>query len=233
MRIAFAWRQPLHLSGIEHRSRARRFCSAGWKTNTSRPLTGSDLSANVRATPTPIAVCRSCPHRSATPGTREAKPSSNTLQRVRDRQHVRFRVDSVHIRPIRQGRAIRGTVEHRDDAVSADAGGHFQPGRAQLFGDQTDRLPLLTGELRAAVVGFEPTGQTFAGQTVGAIALGLALVAVGDLSIRGMGEAAIILLVIRPGGSHPPARLNRMRGSVLPGMEVLGTSPVLTAPNRA
>jgi hypothetical protein len=74
--------------------------------------------------------------------------------------------------------------------VSADAGGHFQPGRAQLFGDQTDRLPLLTGELRAAVVGFEPTGQTFAGQTVGAIALGLALVAVGDLSIRGMGEAA-------------------------------------------
>ncbi len=71
--------------------------------------------------------------------------------RAREGQHVRLRVDRVHVRPVRHRRPVRGTVEHGDDPVPADAGGHLEPGRTQLLRDKPGRLPLLARELGAAV----------------------------------------------------------------------------------
>jgi hypothetical protein len=71
--------------------------------------------------------------------------------RQREGQHVHSRVDGVHVRPVRHRRTVRGTVEHREDPVPTDTGRHLEPGRAQLFRDQPGRLPLLAGELGAAV----------------------------------------------------------------------------------
>jgi hypothetical protein len=71
--------------------------------------------------------------------------------RPREAQHIPFRVDGVHVRPVCHRRAVRGTVEHRDNSVPPDARRHLEPCGAQLLRDQAGRFPLLAGELGAAV----------------------------------------------------------------------------------
>jgi hypothetical protein len=73
------------------------------------------------------------------------------LARPWEGQRVVSHVDGVHVRPVHHRRAVRGTVEYREDAVAADTGRHLEPGRPQLLRDQPGRLPLLAGQFRVTV----------------------------------------------------------------------------------